>query len=92
LWSPIFVSGAGVESMTRGHDARAVGSISETVLSNQEAADCMIPMGITSENVAADFKVSREVQDDFAAKSFQKAAKAQVRLSSSIGFLYDKGW
>ena len=72
------MSGAGVESMTQGHDARAMGSVSEKVLSNQEAADCLIPMGITSENVAADFKISRDIQDDFAAKSFQKAAKAQV--------------
>lgn len=74
----LLVSGAGVESMTQGHDARAMGSVSEKVLSNQEAADCLIPMGITSENVAADFKISRDIQDDFAAKSFQKAAKAQV--------------
>jgi len=50
---------------------------SEAVLSTQEAADCLIPMGITSENVAADYNISREVQDAFAAASFQKAAKAQ---------------
>jgi acetyl-CoA acetyltransferase len=72
--------GAGVESMTQGYGARAMPSTSEVVLSNQEAADCLIPMGITSENVAADYKISRDTQDDFAAKSFQKAAKAQVRL------------
>lgn len=64
--------------MTHGYGARAMASTSEKVLSNQEAADCLIPMGITSENVAADYKISREVQDEFAAKSFQKAAKAQV--------------
>jgi acetyl-CoA acyltransferase 1 len=34
-------------------------------------------MGITSENVAKDFSVSRAKQDAFAAKSFQKAAAAQ---------------
>lgn len=34
-------------------------------------------MGITSENVAAKYKISRQAQDDFAAKSFQKAAEAQ---------------
>lgn len=50
---------------------------SEKVLSNQEAEDCLIPMGITSENVAKDFGITRLVQDDFAAKSFQKAATAQ---------------
>ena len=49
---------------------------SEEVLSTQSAADCLIPMGITSENVAKDFAVSRAKQDEFAAKSFQKAAAA----------------
>jgi acetyl-CoA acetyltransferase len=50
---------------------------SEAVLSNKEAEDCLLPMGITSENVAAEYGISRERQDDFAAKSFQKAAAAQ---------------
>ena len=50
---------------------------SEAVLSCQEAEDCLIPMGITSENVAKEFNISRQVQDEFAAKSFQKAAAAQ---------------
>ncbi|TCD66971.1 3-ketoacyl-CoA thiolase with broad chain length specificity [Steccherinum ochraceum] len=70
--------GAGVESMTFGYGAQSQpDGFSEKVLSCQEAEDCLLPMGITSENVAADFNISREVQDDFAAKSFQKAAKAQ---------------
>jgi acetyl-CoA acyltransferase 1 len=34
-------------------------------------------MGITSENVAKQFNVTREVQDAFAAKSFAKASAAQ---------------
>ncbi|GJJ10867.1 hypothetical protein Clacol_005095 [Clathrus columnatus] len=74
---PSVVIGAGVESMSQGYGARALPSASDIIMSNQEAADCLIPMGITSENVAADYKISREVQDDFAAKSFQKAAAAQ---------------
>ena len=49
---------------------------SEAVLSTKEADDCLIPMGITSENVAADYGVTRPQQDAFAAKSFQKAADA----------------
>jgi acetyl-CoA acyltransferase 1 len=52
-------------------------SWSDAVLSNQEAEDCLLPMGITSENVAADFTVTRREQDEFAASSFQKAAAAQ---------------
>ncbi|ETW79362.1 hypothetical protein HETIRDRAFT_441328 [Heterobasidion irregulare TC 32-1] len=70
--------GAGVESMTFGYGAGVMpDGFSESVLSNQQASDCLIPMGITSENVASDYNISREVQDDFAAKSFQKAAAAQ---------------
>ena len=64
--------------MTFGYGAQSQpDGWSEKVLSVQEAEDCLIPMGITSENVAADFHISRDVQDDFSAKSFQKAAKAQ---------------
>ncbi|KAH9889021.1 acetyl-CoA acetyl transferase [Cubamyces lactineus] len=70
--------GAGVESMTFGYGGGAMpDGFSEAVLQNQEAEDCLLPMGITSENVAADFGISREAQDAFAAKSFQKAAAAQ---------------
>ena len=64
--------------MTFGYGARAqADEFSEKVLACQEAEDCLIPMGITSENVAADYKIPRSVQDEFAAKSFQKAAAAQ---------------
>ncbi|PCH44012.1 acetyl-CoA acetyl transferase [Wolfiporia cocos MD-104 SS10] len=70
--------GAGVESMTFGYNAAAnPDGYSEAVLSHPLAEDCLIPMGITSENVASDFGVSRDAQDEFAASSFQKAAKAQ---------------
>ncbi|KII87071.1 hypothetical protein PLICRDRAFT_30552 [Plicaturopsis crispa FD-325 SS-3] len=71
--------GAGVESMTFGYGGVSLpDGWSEKVLENPEAADCLIPMGITSENVAAQFGISRAVQDEFAAKSFQKAAAAQA--------------
>lgn len=64
--------------MTMGYGPGASpASFSEKVLENQEAADCQIPMGITSENVAAQFKISRPDQDAFAATSFQRAAAAQ---------------
>ncbi|KAG8731056.1 3-ketoacyl-CoA thiolase with broad chain length specificity [Ceratobasidium sp. 423] len=70
--------GAGVESMTQGYGASVLpATFSEAVLSNQESADCLIPMGITSENVAAQFKITRATQDAFAANSFVKAAAAQ---------------
>ncbi|EAU89891.1 acetyl-CoA acetyl transferase [Coprinopsis cinerea okayama7 len=69
--------GAGVESMTNGYGAGAMGEYSNEVLSNPDAEDCLLPMGITSENVAADYGITRAVQDEFAAISFQRAAKAQ---------------
>ncbi|EPS25770.1 3-ketoacyl-CoA thiolase, peroxisomal [Penicillium oxalicum] len=49
----------------------------EEVLRNQEAADCMQPMGQTSENVGKDFGITREQQDRYAAESFRRAEAAQ---------------
>jgi len=70
--------GAGVESMTHGYGAGVLPSgFSDAVLSHEEAQDCLVPMGITSENVAADFGISRQEQDAFAAESFAKAVRAQ---------------
>ncbi|OCF34857.1 acetyl-CoA acyltransferase [Kwoniella heveanensis BCC8398] len=70
--------GAGVEHMTAHYGAGVLPErMSDEVLSNPEAADCLIPMGITSENVAKQYNVSRDVQDTFAANSFGKAADAQ---------------
>ncbi|KAK0488441.1 Thiolase, N-terminal domain-containing protein [Armillaria novae-zelandiae] len=68
--------GAGMESMTFGYGPGALTEYSEVVLSNAEAADCTIPMGVTSENVARDFGVTRKRQDAFAAESFRRAAEA----------------
>jgi acetyl-CoA acyltransferase 1 len=75
-FSNVHSLGAGVESMTSGFGATAAPDISDEVLELQDAEDCLIPMGITSENVAKDYKISRRAQDEFAAKSFQKAAAA----------------
>merc|ERR1711939_588357 len=63
---------------TQGYGAGAMPKkMSDDVLSNQEAADCLMPMGITSENVAKDYGISRATQDQFAARSFQLAEAAQ---------------
>jgi acetyl-CoA acyltransferase 1 len=62
--------------MTFGYGAGAMQDFSEEVLTHRDAEDCQLPMGITSENVAKDFNISRKAQDEFAAKSFQKAAAA----------------
>jgi acetyl-CoA acyltransferase 1 len=69
--------GAGVESMTFGYGpATLPDGWSDVVLSNKESEDCLLPMGITSENVAADYGITRAQQDAFAASSFEKAAAA----------------
>jgi acetyl-CoA acetyltransferase len=64
--------------MTTGYGAGVMPErMSDAVLSNPESADCLLPMGITSENVAKQYNISRDVQDTFAANSFGKAAEAQ---------------
>jgi acetyl-CoA acyltransferase 1 len=63
--------------MTFGYGAGAQpDGWSEAVLSHQDAEDCLLPMGITSENVATDYGITRAQQDAFAATSFQRAATA----------------
>jgi len=47
------------------------------ILKNQESADCLQPMGQTSENVGKDFDITREAQDRYAAESFRRAEVAQ---------------
>lgn len=66
----------GAEIMS-GNGDRIPRPFNEEVLKNQEAADCMQPMGQTSENVGADFNVTREMQDKYAAESFRRAEEAQ---------------
>ncbi|XP_055457648.1 3-ketoacyl-CoA thiolase B, peroxisomal-like [Psammomys obesus] len=66
----------GVESMSLSERGNP-GNISSRLLENEKARDCLIPMGITSENVAERFGISRQKQDAFALASQQKAARAQ---------------
>lgn len=66
----------GAEMMSAGGD-RLERPFHPEVLKNQEAADCMQPMGQTSENVGKDFNVSRESQDRYAAESYRRAEVAQ---------------
>ncbi|WFD33051.1 acetyl-CoA C-acyltransferase [Malassezia sp. CBS 17886] len=71
--------GAGVESMTINYGAGVMpAKMSDAVMENEEAADCMMPMGITSENVAKQFNISRDRQDAFAAESYRRAHEAQT--------------
>ena len=70
--------GAGVESMSSQYGPGAVTEFSELLDKHEEAKNCKVPMGVLSEQMAKDRKISRDVQDAFAARSYQRAAKAQA--------------
>jgi len=70
--------GAGVESMSTQYGPGAVTEFSDTLKAHKEAANCRVPMGVLSEQMAKDRNVPRSVQDAFAARSYQKAVKAQA--------------
>ncbi|KAJ5388050.1 hypothetical protein N7509_010591 [Penicillium cosmopolitanum] len=69
--------GAGVESMSSQYGPGAVTEFSELLESHPESANCKVPMGVLSEDMAKDRGVTRAAQDSFAASSYQKALKAQ---------------
>lgn len=70
--------GAGVESMSAKGMDDAAPQINPRVFGHDEARACLTPMGITSENVAEQYSISRVAQDKFSVSSHQKAAKAQA--------------
>jgi len=70
--------GAGVESMSTQYGPGAVSEFSELLESHPEAANCKVPMGVLSEQMATDRGIKRADQDAFAASSYEKAAKAQA--------------
>jgi len=70
---------AGVESMSQHGFGAGVGKLNDKLMKEQLAVDCLLPMGITSENVASDNNISRRVQDEFGLRSQQLAAKAQAQ-------------
>lgn len=75
----------GVESMSKNYGPKALGALSHEMKENKSASTCLIPMGITNENVSTQYKVSRQDQDKFAASSYQKAEEAV-----SKGFFRDE--
>jgi acetyl-CoA acetyltransferase family protein len=66
----------GVESMSDNVDSGGPAQ-SEEIANSYPARDCPKRMGWTSENVASDFSLTRDEMDDWAAKSFQRAERAQ---------------
>eukprot|EP00934_Nitzschia_sp_Nitz4_P008792 Nitzschia sp. Nitz4//scaffold26_size159584//73096//74368//NITZ4_002492-RA/size159584-snap-gene-0.33-mRNA-1//-1//CDS//3329545085//8782//frame0 len=72
--------GGGVESMSfyPMHKIKAPDVNWDIMQENQTAMDCLIPMGMTSENVADKYNLERSKLDAFAVQSHIKAAKAQA--------------
>jgi acetyl-CoA acyltransferase 1 len=66
---------AGVESMSTAKMGWE-GKMNPKIFANQQAKDCLMPMGITSENVAKQWKVTRAEQDALAVASNAKAVAA----------------
>merc|ERR1719468_235355 len=54
-----------------------VNKLSPNILEHDLASSCLVPMGITSENVAAQWQIPRAKQDQMAADSHAKALAAQ---------------
>lgn len=72
--------GAGMESMTRNYGSKAIPIDAWPALREspvKDARDCVMPMGLTSENVAGRYGVSRADQDAFAVESHLRAARAR---------------
>ncbi|XP_042517955.1 3-ketoacyl-CoA thiolase 2, peroxisomal [Macadamia integrifolia] len=67
--------GAGLESMTV-NSMSWEGAVNPKLEKFTEARDCLLPMGVTSENVAQRFGVTRQEQDQAAVESHRKAAAA----------------
>ncbi|CRG90287.1 hypothetical protein PISL3812_07330 [Talaromyces islandicus] len=72
----------GVESMTRCYNSSNRGipaDVSPTLRNSsvKDARDCLLPMGLTSENVAQRYGVSRREQDEYAVESQRRASEAQ---------------
>jgi len=69
----------GVESMSMYTMGSGIDpeKLSTHIGSNDMAMACMVPMGKTSENVAAKYEISREKQDQMAVDSHAKALAAQ---------------
>lgn len=69
----------GVESMSKNYQSRGIPQDVGPTLRNTKvkaASDCLMPMGITSENVARRYGVDRKMQDEYALLSHTRANEA----------------
>jgi len=74
--------GCGVESMTNGGGVKDAGNNMppmdlNSIVENKLARECLTPMGVTSENVASRYGITREMQDEMAVLSHNKSLRAQ---------------
>jgi len=69
--------GAGVECMSIDEKRQDALLRNPKIFEDPKVAAVLVPMGITSENVASQFNVTREKQDSFSQLSHAKAAAAQ---------------
>ena len=71
--------GAGYESMTKNNFDALVNrkALSDDAMNCEAAKNCILGMGVTAENVAQKYGITREQQDQFAMESNNKAEYAQ---------------
>ncbi|KAH0832810.1 hypothetical protein AYO21_00291 [Fonsecaea monophora] len=67
----------GAESLSEGNERLSRPFADDVMNASEEARDCMLPMGATSENVAREFNITRQRQDEFAVESYRRAELAQ---------------
>jgi acetyl-CoA acyltransferase 1 len=73
--------GCGVESMSLYNMQESLdpSKLAEEIFDHETARNCLIPMGNTSDNVAAKYGLDRKVLEEFAVNSHKKAAAAQKK-------------
>lgn len=71
--------GAGVENMSMYDMQGSINpeQLAPAIFEHELARDCMMPMGMTSENVVEKYGITRQQQDQMAVESHAKAARAQ---------------
>jgi acetyl-CoA acyltransferase 1 len=72
--------GGGVESMSRNYGSKGVPQDVSPHLRNspvKDARNCLMPMGMASENVAERYGIGRQAQDEFALESHRRAENAR---------------
>lgn len=68
----------GVESMSTG-DMGGIFDLekaSKNVLQNETATNCLLPMGVISDNICSEYKLNRQKLDQFSVDSHNKALKS----------------